>query len=88
MRQMNDVELEPEERELLKAVESGKYESVMTDARQDDWKAYARRTVKENLDAERNDPLTDMTESGSVQQFKSEALALFRLAGCRLRRWV
>ena len=61
MRQINDVELEPEERELLRAVESGKYESVMTDSRQDDLKAYARRTVKENLDAERNDSLTDMT---------------------------
>jgi hypothetical protein len=67
MRQIYDVELEPEERELLKAVESGKYESVMTDARQDDLKAYARRTVKENLDAERNDSLIDMTKSGSVE---------------------
>ena len=41
MRQINDVELEPEERELLKAVESGKYESAMSDARRDELKAYA-----------------------------------------------
>jgi hypothetical protein len=67
MRQMNDVELEPEERELLGAVENGKYESVMTDARRDELKAYARRTLRQNLDAEWNDSLTDMTESGSVQ---------------------
>jgi hypothetical protein len=67
MRQINDVELEPEERELLKAVESGKYESVMTEARREELKACARRTLRQNLDAERNDSLTDMTESGSVQ---------------------
>ena len=67
MRQINDVELEPEERELLKAVESGMYESVMTEARREELKACARRTLRQNLDAERNDSLTDMTESGSVQ---------------------
>jgi hypothetical protein len=67
MRQMDDVELEPEERELLKAVETGKYESVMIEARREELKACARRTLRHNLDAERNDSLTDMTESGSVQ---------------------
>ena len=67
MRQVIDVELETEERELLEAVENGKYESVMTDARRDELKACARRTLRQNLDAERNDLLTDMTESGSVQ---------------------
>jgi hypothetical protein len=55
MRQMNDVELEPEERERLEAVENGKYESVMTEARRDELKAYARCTLRQNLDAEQND---------------------------------
>lgn len=67
MRHMNDVELEPEERELLDAVENGKYESVMTDARREELKVCARRTLRQNLDAGRSVSLTDMTESGSVQ---------------------
>lgn len=67
MRQINDVQLKSEEYELLEAVENGEYESVMTEARRDELKAYARLTLRQNLDAERNDSLTDMTESGSVQ---------------------
>lgn len=55
MRQINDIELEPEEYELLEAVENGKYESVMTEARRDELKAYARRTLRQNFDAEQND---------------------------------
>jgi hypothetical protein len=55
MRQINDVELDPEERGLLEAAENGQCESVMTEARRDELKAYARRTLRQNFDAERND---------------------------------
>lgn len=52
---MNDIELQPEGRELLEAVENGEYQSVMTDARRDELKAYARRTLRQKPDTERND---------------------------------
>ena len=55
MRQIKDVQLKPKEYELLEAVENGEYESVMTEARRDELKVYARRTLRQNLDAEQND---------------------------------
>lgn len=55
MRQINDVQLKPKEYELLEAVENGEYELVMTEARRDELKVYARRTLRQNLDAEQND---------------------------------
>jgi hypothetical protein len=55
MRQIKDVQLKPKEYELLEAVENGEYELVMTEARRDELKVYARRTLRQNLDAEQND---------------------------------
>ena len=55
MRQIKDVQLKPKDYELLEAVENGEYESVMTEARREELKACARRTLRQNLDAEQND---------------------------------